>query len=319
MFQPCGNLGCPGLAIPQPELLEVKASPLLNRADKIFAGRRLAIVALKIEVGAFAELLRPGHGPHHADHFGALVIDRRGIEVRDLLKRIRPDRMRERPRIFRELRRAQNPHILDPLNRFAAHRRAEHLVAQHGEAFLQGKLEPVATGHPIARPVVEILMADHRFDPVKIAVGRGFLIGEDIARVEHVEPLVLHRPHVEIRNRNDVEQVEIVLAPEGLFVPFHRMDQAAHRMAGAALIASADIDAEIDLAAVHRCEAVPGRHQLTCHKREQIGRLGPGIVPFRPVRAALTFSSAITRSGAIAVRQQHGKRRLVAAHPHGVN
>ena len=39
--------------------------------------------------------------------------------------------------------------------------------------------------------------------------------------VEDVEALVLHRPHVEVGHGDDVEHVEIVLAPEALLVPAH--------------------------------------------------------------------------------------------------
>src|SRR3546814_3051168 len=43
------------LSIPQAELGEVDARALLDRLDEILARRRLAVVALEIEVGAFAE------------------------------------------------------------------------------------------------------------------------------------------------------------------------------------------------------------------------------------------------------------------------
>src|SRR3546814_13884199 len=45
------------LSIPQAELGEVDARALLDRLDEILARRSLAVVALEIEVGAFAEPL----------------------------------------------------------------------------------------------------------------------------------------------------------------------------------------------------------------------------------------------------------------------
>jgi hypothetical protein len=42
----------------------------------------------------------------------------------------------------------------------------ELLVAEHREAFLQRQLEPVAAGHAIAGPVVEVLVPDDAFDRV---------------------------------------------------------------------------------------------------------------------------------------------------------
>ena len=41
--------------------LEVDAAAVLERLDEIVAGRRFAVVALEIEVGAGAELLGPKH------------------------------------------------------------------------------------------------------------------------------------------------------------------------------------------------------------------------------------------------------------------
>src|SRR3546814_13798062 len=101
------------------------------------------------------------------------LIDGRGVEVADFLIAIGPDRMRERPGILRELRGAQHADILDPLNRRRSHRGRKALVATDGEAFLQAPLEPVAAGHAITRPVVELSVGDDHPHPVITGVGRG--------------------------------------------------------------------------------------------------------------------------------------------------
>ena len=222
--------------------------------------------------------------------------------------------MRQRPRILRKLGAAQHPYILDPLDAGAAHVLAEQLVAQHGEAFLETQLEPVAAGHPVARPIVEVFVRHHTLDPIVIAIGGGVGIGQDVARVEHVEALVFHRPHVEIGHRNDVEQVQIVFAPESLLVPLHRGFERLHRMPGAAFIAGANPDVERHRAPAHRHKAIVVGDQIACDQCKQIARLGPRIVPLSPVRAVGT--SALR--GAVAVRQQNRKRSLIAAHPHPV-
>ena len=195
---PRSDLRRAGLTVPQAELGQIDFGTLLDRLDEILAGRGLAIVAVKIEVGPLAKALWPDQRPHHPDDLGALVIDRGGVEVGDLLIGIRTDRVGQRAAVFRELGRAKHAHILDPLDRLTAHVLAEQLVAQHGKAFLQAQLEPVAAGNAVARPVVEVFVGNHTLDPVVVHVGGGFGIGEDIAGVEDVEPLVLHRPHVEV-------------------------------------------------------------------------------------------------------------------------
>ena len=254
MRQAYRDLRCARLRVPQTELLEVEAGAILNCLDEVLAGRRFAVVAVEIEVGAFPELLCAGHGPHHADHLGPLVIDSRRIEVVDFLIGIGADRVRQRAGILGKLRCAQNADVLDPLDRLAAHIGAEELVAQDREALFQAELEPVSAGHAVARPVVEILVTDHAFHGIEIAVGRGFGVRQHIAGVEDVETLVLHRPHVEVGHGDHVEQVEVVLAPEGLLVPLHRGDERIHRVLGAILVAGTDPDVEIDLAARHRGE-----------------------------------------------------------------
>src|SRR3546814_5562479 len=79
--------------------------------------------------------------------------------------------------------------------------------------------------------------------PYQTLFRSGIGIGEDVTGVEDVQPLVLHRPHVEVADRDDVEAVEVVLAAIGLLVPFHAVLQRRHRMMGAVQITFAHPDA----------------------------------------------------------------------------
>ena len=85
-------------------------------------------------------------------------------------------------------------------------------------------------------------------------------------------------------------------------------------MAGALEIALSYEDVERHLASAHCGEAVAARDQIARHQREQIGGLGPGIVPFGPVVVPV-----VTLGGAIAVGEQDGELRLGRAHPHGID
>src|SRR3546814_6108626 len=100
--------------------------------------------------------------------------------------------MSERAVVLRELPGAKGAHILYPLDGGRAFVGRKALIAKDGEAFLQRKLEPVAAGDAVARPVVEIFMRDDGGDGIEIGVGRGVGIGQDIAGVEDVEALVRH-------------------------------------------------------------------------------------------------------------------------------
>ncbi len=120
VLHPRGDLRGSRLTVPDLERRQVRAAGVLERLHEIVAGRRLAVVALEIEVGAGAELVAAEHGREHADQLGALVVHGCGVEVRNLDIAVRPDRVGEGPGVFRELRGAEHAHVLDSLDRGAA-------------------------------------------------------------------------------------------------------------------------------------------------------------------------------------------------------
>ena len=72
-------------------------------------------------------------------------------------------------------------------------------------------------------------------------------------------------------------------------------------MAGARQIGLAHPDAELDLAARAGDEAVAVGGEIAGDQREQIGGLGEGIVPLRPVPPVRQIAAGL----AIAVGEQH--------------
>ncbi len=239
----------------------------------------------------------------HTHHLGALLVHRGGIEIVDGHIAVRAHRMGHRPGIFGELGGAQSAHVGEPLHGRAALVHRELLVAEHGQPFLQAQLEPVAAGDAVAGPVVEVIVGDHRLDALIVAVGRGIRAGQHVFGVEDVEPLVLHRPHVEIGDGGDVEHVEVVFQAEHLLVPCHRLLEAVHRVAAGILVAVAHPDREIHRAAGPGREAVAHRHQIARHQREQVAGLRVRVVPARPMTAVLATAAA----DGVAVGEQHGQ------------
>ncbi len=143
-------------------IAEVAARYVLEDLQEVLDRRRLAVMALEIEVHAFAESLRAEDRADHAHDFGALLVDGRRVEVVDLAVAARPHRMRERPLVLGELVRAQRTHLGDALDRPRALVGGEFVVAEDSQPFLQAELEPVAACDPVAGPVVEIFMRDDR-------------------------------------------------------------------------------------------------------------------------------------------------------------
>ncbi len=304
-----------GLRIPAHELREVAAARLGEAGHELLDGRGLAVVAREVEVHALTEALRSKQRLEHANDLGAFLVDRRGVEVVDLPIGVRPHRVGEGPRILDELVRAQDAHVADPRDHARAFVGGELLIAEDGEALLQAELEPVAAGDAVAGPVVEILVGDDRLDIGEVGVGRGFRRGEDVLVVEDVQPLVLHRAHVEVGHGDDHEDVEIVFAAERLLVPAHGTLQRIHRVAGAVLLAGLHVNSQRDLAAGQGDEAVLDVAELPADQREQIRGLRPGIVPDREVAAVAEIAAV----GQVAVGEQHWRVCLVGLDPRRID
>ena len=297
----------PRLPVPATELAEVAAAGRLHRRDEVVAGHRLAIVAAEVLVHAGAERRLADQGVDHADHFRALLVDSRRVEVVDLLIRRRADGVRHRASVLGELRCAQRAHLLNARHRPRVHVHAEFLVAEHGQALFQAELEPVAAGHAVAGPVVEILVRDHPVDVLVVGVGGHIRAGQHVLGVEDVEALVLHRPHVEVAHRDDHVVVEVHLQAEALLVPGHAQLERGHGVPALVQLAWLDVDGAAHATAAGGDEPVLQHVELRRHAGEEIGRLGEGVFPRGPVTAV----GQIARADRVAVGEQLRKPRLV--------
>ena len=221
-----------GLAVPMAELSEIKArqrgalrpdllSRILHGLHEIVAGGGGAVMTAHIKRHAAHERLLTEQGMEHPDHLRSLFVNRGGVEVIDRLIMIRLNGMRRWTGIFTELRVAQQRNILDPLHSSGMQIRSKTGITEHRKPFFQRELKPVAAGDAVAGPVVEILMANHTLDALELRIGGGGRIGEHQLGVEDIEALVLHRAHVEMAHRHDVELIEVVFEPIALLIPEH--------------------------------------------------------------------------------------------------
>ena len=247
-----------GLGVPKPKLPQIGVVGVLHRLHEVLGGDGLAVVAVKVEVGAFAEALPSDQALRHAHHLGALLIDRGGVEVGYLNVGVRAHRMRQGAAVLGELHGAQQVDVLNALDRARVHVGTELRVPKHGEALLEAELEPVPAGHPVAGPVVEVFMGDDRLHPLVGGIHRGVRGGEHTGGVEDVEALVLHRPHVEVLHRHDHVDVQVVLAPERLLVPAHGPLQGAQGVLALADVVRLRVDAQL-----HAAPALGG--EVTLH------------------------------------------------------
>ena len=157
-------------------------------------------------------------------------------------------------------------------------------------------------------------MGHHPFDAIIVDVGRGFRIGQNIARIEDVEALILHRAEIEIGNGDDVEHVQIIFPAIDALVPSHAVLQRLHRMGGARQVGFLNPDAQLHVAPRHGHEMVGVAGKVARDQREQIAGFGIWIVPGRPM-AAVRLVALLDR---VAIGQQDRKARLVCDHMHAV-
>ena len=303
-----------GLFVPAAELLQVLAGGSLHGGQPFLAGHGLAVMPVEIQVRAAAIALRTQQRMQHADHLGALVVDGRRVEIGDLDIVIRPDGMRQWAGILRELHGPQTAHVIDAPHGRRALVGRELLVAEDRQAFLQAELEPIPARDAIAGPVVEIFMRHHAGDAIKILVGSGFGVSENVFGIEDVEALVLHRPGVEITHRNDVELVKIILAAIDLLVPGHAGLEGGHGMGAARHIGFRCPYRQLHTPAANGGELVSQRRQITGHQCEEIAGLGPGV---RPGDGVAAIGQRHLRT-AVAIGEQHRVARGIGLEPYRV-
>ena len=177
-------------------------------------------------------------------------------------------------------------------------------------------MEPVATGDAIAGPVMEVFVCDDAVDARVVGIGCGVGRCQHILVVEDVEALVLHRTHVEGRDGDDHEDIEVVFAPERLLVPAHGALKRVHREAGARLLSGLDVDAQRDAAPRHGDERILDVAERAADQREQIGRLGKRVVPDREVTGG---AGDVPGGRQVAVGEQHRRLGLIGFQARGVD
>ena len=153
-------------------------------------------------------------------------------------------------------------------------------------------------------------MRHNPLDTVIINVGRRVGIGQYVARIEDVKPLILHRTEVEIRDRNNVEHVEVIFTPVDTLIPGHAVFQRLHGMGGAGKIGFLHPNTQLHLTPAHGHEAVGIAGQVASHQGEKIAGLGIGVVPDGPMPTIVT----LPLFDRVAIGQKYREARFVCAH-----
>ena len=296
-----------------------------DRLRKVVASHGLAIVALKVELHALGKSIASlkvggcGHqGLHHANDFRAFFVDGDGVEVVDFNIAVGAHRVGHGAGVLGKLHRAQHAHVFDAFDGagagLARHVLAELLITENCETFFERELEPVAAGDPVARPVVEVLVAHHGFDVAEIHVGGGGRVRQHVFGVEDVQTLVFHRTHVEVAGGDDHEAFQVQRQAKAGFVPGHAGHEGVHRVFGLVQIAGTYKHLQQVLFAAATDDALFACDQLSSDQGKQVAGFFVRVDPFGKV--ATVFQSALLHQ--VAVGKQHGVLGLVSTQRDGV-
>ena len=297
----CHQPGGTGLLIPAPELRQVNAGRVLHGTYEFIRGDSLPVVPIEVQVATFAESLCTKQAVQHAYDLSALNIDGQGVEIVDLDIGIRLDWMGHRARVLAELLGAEQVRVLNSLDPAGPLNGTELLITKDSEGLFEAELEPVPQRNPIARPVVEVLVADDAGHGLVVAVGGGSGQGQYVLSVEYIEALVFHSPHVEILDCDDVVPVEVILAAIGLFIPAHGFTQSGQRVATLGQITVMGVDPQRHCTARVGDKAVFEVPELACDQGKEITGFGVGVVPGSLVAATVYLVTLYQ----ITVGQQH--------------
>ena len=138
------------MLIPAAKLGEVYVTGCLDCPDEVVGGDCLAVVLCKVVPAAFEKTLGSHQQAQHPDDLSPLDVNRQGVEIVDLNKRVGADGMGHWACVFAELLGADQIGILNPLDAGRVMIGTELLLAEDGKTLLEAELKPVAQGHPVA-------------------------------------------------------------------------------------------------------------------------------------------------------------------------
>ena len=141
---------------------------------------------LKIQVCGFSENVFSKQCIKHANDLSALFVNGNSIEIIYFNIGVRLNRVRHRTCILRKLVCAHVGRVLNPLYDRRVHIGRKLSIPKNREPFFKAELEPVSTRYPVARPIMEVLMSNNRFNLLKIDIARDIWVGKHTRGIEDV-------------------------------------------------------------------------------------------------------------------------------------
>ena len=152
---------------------------------------------------------------------------------------------------------------------------------------------------------MEILVGNDGFNTLKRRIGRRFRAGQHTRGIENIQPLVLHRPHIEMVHSHDHKNIQIVFAAIHFFVPLHGVLEGCHGMLALAYVFWLGKQLQCHFTTAAGGKAIFHKLQVTGDQGEQIGWLGERVLPGHG-QATIVAGAAVNF---VAVREQNWKVR----------
>mmetsp|Transcript_48304 Transcript_48304/g.114866 ORF Transcript_48304/g.114866 Transcript_48304/m.114866 type:complete len:228 (-) Transcript_48304:952-1635(-) len=225
---------------------------------------------LEVEVHPLAEAIATKQCLIHTDDLTTLPVDSGSVEVVNGGILLWADWVSHWTAVLGKLSCPHYSNILNSLRCPGAHVSGELLVAVDSQALLQCELEPVAASDPVTSPVVEVLVTNDTLDSLVISISGRTGLGKCERGVEDVQPLVLHGPHVEVTDGNDVVVVQIILKAKAILIPLHGTLQGLHSMTQLIHISLCGKHLQMHLATRGCCVTVGDGAEIPCHQSEKV-------------------------------------------------
>ena len=136
---------------------------------------------------------------------------------------------------------------------------------------------------------MEVFVSHHGFHPLEPCVCGSRGMRQHTGGVENIQTLVFHGPHVEMADRHDHVDIQIVFPAVNLLIPAHGVFQRRHGMVQLVQITMLGIQTQCHLAAGYRHESVFQARQVSGYERKQITGFRERVFPGHPVATAPAF------------------------------
>ena len=146
-------------------------------------------------------------------------------------------------------------------------------------------------------------MSDDRLHSLECQVRLGHWISQNTGSIKDIQPLVLHRSHIEVIDGNNHKNIKIVLSAVFLLIPAHGAFKRFHRMTTLVDILVFDKYLKLNRTSSHSGKGIIQANKVSRNKRKQVAGLHKWVFPCHPMPIGIFLG--YTRGNVVAITQQN--------------